>query len=145
PNPMQGLLPLNASKNGATVVRQDLLVPFPQYSGVTMSNVPIGRNHYHSFQVSARKRYAQGLTMNLSYTISKTIEELTFLNAQDFNLQNIDASKLERRLTEYDVPQKFAALVNYELPFGRGKPFGAGATGAIGKLISGWQFSTQTT
>ncbi|HEU0140944.1 MAG TPA: TonB-dependent receptor [Bryobacteraceae bacterium] len=145
PNPMRGLLPLNASKNGATIVRQDLLVPFPQYSGVTMSNVPIGRNHYHSFQVSARKRYSQGLTMNLSYTISKTIEELTFLNAQDFNLQDIDASRLERRLTEYDVPQKFAALVNYELPFGRGKPFGAGATGVAGKLISGWQFSTQTT
>ncbi len=43
PNPMAGLLPGNAAKNGPTIPRQDLLAPFPQYTTVTMTDVPIGR------------------------------------------------------------------------------------------------------
>ncbi len=145
PNPMAGLLPLNAAKNAATIVRQALLVAYPQYTGVSMSNIPIGRNHYHSLQMRVARRYAHGMTLNLAYTISKTLEELSLLNAQDFSLANIDASRLEKRLTEYDAPQKLAFLLTYELPFGQGKPLGAGARGVLGKLISGWQINSQTT
>ena len=133
PNPLAGLLPLNPSKNGATIVRQDLLVAYPQYTGVGMGGVPIGRNHYHSLQLRAVKRYSQGMTLNLAYTVSKILEELNLLNAQDFNLASFNASRLEKRLAEYDVPQKLAALWTYELPF------------AKGKRIGGWQANVDVT
>ena len=87
------------------------------------------------------KRYSHGMTFNLSYTISKTLEELSLLNSQDFNLNNIDATRLEKRLFLYDVPQKLAVLWSYELPLGNGKRFGTGAVGAWNKLISGWQLN----
>ena len=145
PNPMKGLLPLNPAKNGSTITRQDLLLPYPHYTSLTMSDVPIGQNHYHAFQLLLSKRYSHGMTLNLAYTIAKTIEQLSFQNGQDFNLSDVDASRLERRLMQWDVPQKFAVLWTYELPFGRGKPIGSGATGFWNKLLSGWQVMTQTT
>jgi hypothetical protein len=42
-NPMAGLLPNNVAKNGSTIPRQDLLVPFPQYTLFTRTSVSIGR------------------------------------------------------------------------------------------------------
>jgi hypothetical protein len=139
PNPMAGLLPLNASKNGATIARQELLLPFPQYGTMTMNNVPIGRSSYHSLQMRVQKRYAAGLAVSASYTISKTLEQMSFLNAQDFNLSDIDGSRLEKRLAQFDAPQKFALLSSYALPFGRDR------RGAVGTLISGWQLNGQLT
>ena len=41
-----------------------------------------------------------------------------------------------------DRPHIFKATVVYELPFGKGRRFGAGATGLAQKMISGWQFTT---
>lgn len=144
-NPMRGLIPLNAAKNGATITRQDLLLPFPQYTSVNMNNIPIGQNHYHSLQMMIQRRYSHGVTLNITYTISKMLEQLSFLNNQDFNMTDIDSSKLEKRLAEFDAPQKFAVLATYELPFGRGKRFGGGAHGFVNKVISGWNINTQTT
>lgn len=144
-NPMAGLLPLNAAKNGTTINREDLLVPFPQYTGVSMGSIPIGKNHYHSLQARLAKRYSHGMTLNVAYTISKILEELSFLNNQDFNLQNLDSSRLERRLAEFDVPQKLSVIWTQELPFGGGKRFAGSARGAWNKVISGWQLNVNGT
>ena len=138
-NPLQGLLPQNSSRNGATIAREYLLVPFPQFTNVTMRNIPIGRNDYHALQTRLAMRYRNGMTLNFGYVWSKTLEERSFLNAQDFNLADIDSSKLERRLAEFDVPHRFTAMLTYELPFGRGRTFGTGAKGIVNKVISGWQ------
>jgi hypothetical protein len=139
PNPFQGLLPLNRSMNGATVPRQDLLVPYPQFTSVTMNNIPLGKNNYQALQTRLAMRYRNGMTLNLGYTWSKTLEQMSFLNPQDFDLQNIKASKLEKRLAQFDVPQHFTALWTYELPFGHNKALGNGFNGFWDKVISGWQ------
>ncbi len=145
-NPMAGLLPPNAAaKNGAQINLEDLLRPYPQYTSVAMSNVPIGKNHYHSAQIRFVKRYSHGMTLNANYTISKILEERNFLNDQTFNFTDVDSSRLERRLAEFDVPQKLSVIWTQELPFGSGKRFGAGARGAWNKIISGWQLNVQGT
>lgn len=145
PNPMEGLIPNNASKNRAEIARGDLLRPYPQYGSLRMSGVSIGRSSYHSLQTRLTRAYSNGLTFNVAYTISKTLEQLNFLNDQDFRFDDPDSSRLERRLAEFDVPQKFAALTTYELPFGKGKPLGSQLRGAAGALISGWRLNSQLT
>ncbi len=145
PNPMEGLIPNNASRNRAEIARGDLLRPYPQYGSLRMSGVSIGRNSYHSLQSRLTRAYSSGLTLNISYTISKTLEQLSFLNDQDYRFNEPDSSRLEKRLAEFDVPQKFASLTTYELPFGKGKAFGAQHGGAIGALISGWRLHSQLT
>jgi len=140
-NPLAGLLPLNAVLNAPTVPRQSLLVAFPQFSSVGLSEISIGRNHYHSFQTRLAKRYSHGMTLSVSYTIAKNLEEIGFLNAQDFNLKDPALSRLDKVISLWDVPQKLAGLWTYELPFGGGRRFGTGIRGPFGKAISGWQLN----
>src|SRR5258708_1025814 len=61
-NPMAGLLP-SSSINGATVPRQQLLFAYPQYPGVTITNVPIGPSHYDSSQPTHTHRSPPPLSL----------------------------------------------------------------------------------
>jgi hypothetical protein len=122
-NPMAGLLP-NSSLNGDTVPRQQLLFAYPQYSQLTITDVPIGSQRYDSLQTKVTRRFSKGLMAQAAYTVSKTLEQVSVLNSQDVNLDNLLDTKLEKRLYQFDAPQKLAAVVSYELPFGKGKRFG---------------------
>lgn len=142
PNPMAGLLP-GSGLNGATIPRQQLLFAYPQYAGVGISDVPIGSQRYDSLQVQATRRFSKGLAASVAYTISKTLEQVSLLNAQDVNLSDLTKTKLEKRLAEYDVPQKLAVVTSYELPFGRGKHFGNGMNKVFNGLVGGWNLNVQ--
>lgn len=141
-NPMAGLLP-GTGLNGARVARQQLLFAYPQYTQVTITDVPIGRQNYHSLQSSLTRRFSRGLAASVAYTFSKTLEAVSTLNAQDVNLGDLNATELEQRLYEFDVPHKVAVVVSYELPFGRGKRFGSGISKVADGFIGGWNVNTQ--
>jgi len=144
-NPLAGRIPDNAARNGTTITRDILLTPYPHFGAINVSSIPIGRQNYHSMQSKLTKRFSSGMSFLLSYTISKNLEEVSFLNNQDFNLNDPDSSKLERRLFEFDVPQKLAVLWSYELPFGKDKRFGTGVNSAVNKIIGGWQINVDGT
>ena len=59
PNPFQGLLP-GTALNGPTVLRQQLLRPFPQFTSITEDRRSLGVNDYDALQVSLNKRLARG-------------------------------------------------------------------------------------
>ena len=140
-NPMAGLLPDNGAKNGATIPRQDLLMPYPQYTGVSASNVPIGKQRYDAMQSSLTKRFSSGVTFRINYTIANLLEQVSFLNSQDFNLTDIQASKLEKRLVDYDAPQHFAVLGSMDLPFGRHKKWGSTCYPIANFFLGGWNIA----
>src|SRR5262249_45199493 len=131
----------NGAKNGATIPRQDLLLPFPQYTNVTASNVPIGRQRYDAMQSSITKRFSKGVTFRFNYTISKTLEQVSLLNAQDFNPSNIEASKLEKRLVDFDAPKHLGILGPVDLPFGRGRRFGRNMHPIAHFFLGGWNLA----
>lgn len=146
PNPMQGLIPNNAALNGATIRRIDLLNDFPQFSGVTFTQVPIGRQHYDSFQLKFSKRFDHGFTFLGSYTIAKTLEQVAVQNAQFFKLADIDSTELVKQPADsIDIPQKFNILTVLELPFGKGRRFGNDAPKALDFLIGGWGLDLNVT
>ncbi len=135
PNPLAGLLP-GTSLNGATIQQQQLLVPYPEFliNGVTENFRPIGKSSYNSAQFVVAKRMSYGLNFNVSYTISKQIDQTNFENAQD--------ARLERVIAAWDIPQNLQINFLYELPFGAGKPFGASLASPVRWAISGWEVST---
>lgn len=147
-NPLRGLLPNNATLNGATIQRQLLLVAYPQYSGLTVNNLPAGTNRYDALQVSASKRFSSGITFQANYMKAKTLEGLTLLNAQDLNLSDLESSPLERRLSIFDVPQKLSLLGSYELPIGKGRHFFNAmhpvVNGFLGNWTIGWNATMQS-
>jgi len=132
PNPFAGLLP-GTNLNGATISRQQLLLPYPQFLGVSYGQESVGKIWYDSAQVSIEKRYSHGLTILGSYTWSKTLEAVSFLNNQDAApYKNLSAS---------DRPQRLVISAVYELPFGHGHAFGAHANRPTELLIGGWQLN----
>jgi hypothetical protein len=135
PNPLAGLLP-GTSLNGATIQQQQLLVPYPEFliNGVTENFRPIGKSSYNSAQFVVAKRMSYGLNFNVSYTISKQIDQTNFENSQD--------ARLERVIASWDIPQNLQINFLYELPFGTGKPFGASLASPVRWAISGWEVST---
>jgi len=144
-NPMAGFLPNNAALNGATIPRQSLLVDFPQYSGLTINNIPVGRNDYNSLQVSVKKRWANGLNLQVNYFAGKTLEALLPLNAQDIRASNILEPVLERRLTIFDVAKKLAVIGTYELPFGKNRTFLSNMHPVGNALLGNWRLGWNVT
>ena len=132
PNPFQGLLP-GTPFNGATVPRQQLLRPFPQFAGLTEDRRSLGVNDYNALQFSLNKRLARGLQFLVSYTFSKTEEEVAYLNPQD------EWSQLARVVTAADSPHRLLVSTTYQLPFF------AGRDDILGSLLGGWQINAIVT
>src|SRR5581483_3650698 len=146
PNPFAGLIPNNASLNGATIQRQILMYPYPQFSGVTAYQVPIGSSRYDGFQMKISKRYSRGLTMVGSYTIMKNLEQVSALNPQYFNITDPSQTNLEKRSAGgIDIPQKFVPTGVYELPFGRGRWLATNVSKPLEQVIGGWQLNWDVT
>jgi len=124
PNPWANLLPATGL-NGATTTLQQLLRPFPQFTGVTENNIPIGTAWYNSLQVGYEKRLTHGLNVQVSYTFSKTMESVSYLNNQD--------SGPSSTLTATDTPHRIVISGNWAIPLF------AHTHGIVGIFLKGWQ------
>lgn len=128
-NPFYPLLPKTALAS-TTISRSQLLRPFPQYNSM-MVNQNLGYSWYHSMQARLEKRFSHGLSASLSYTWSKTMEAISFLNPFDVMPEEVISSQ--------DRPHRVAVTWLYELPIGRGKAWGSSTNAFVSKIISGWQ------
>ncbi len=132
------------------------LRPFPQYASaqvdsVTMSD-PFGVYTYHALQVQMQKRISQGLTLLVNYAWEKTLTNADAEyptqsawngngNSGALNTYNL---KVEKGLSQYDMPQRLVLSYTYQLPFGKGKQF-ANMGGVVNALVGGWQFAGNQT
>ncbi|HEX9368903.1 MAG TPA: TonB-dependent receptor [Vicinamibacterales bacterium] len=127
PNPFFGLLPTGFTN--ATVARSQLLRPFPQFNNVP-TNGTDGTSQYDSGQVRVERRFSKGYSIIGTYTRSHFTERVFKLNSTDTSYEN--------RLSRDDVPNRVTASILYQLPFGQGKPWGAGAGSVLNAVIGGW-------
>ena len=132
-NPFAGLLPAAPGRNGATIQRQELLRPYPQFATINMNSLPQGRTWYHALQVRVEKRFSQGLYFLSSYALARNEQAINFLNAQD--------PEPVRELADRDRRHRWVLSGRYALPFGQGRRFGGSAEGLAEQLIGGWQVS----
>lgn len=129
PNPFYPMLP-GTNLSGTTVARQQLLLPYPEFTGVS-SAVPQGYSWYHSLQVMSEHRFHDGFTAQFNWVWSKFMEATSFLNPSD-PAPAPAISSLDRTHELH-----FSGL--YELPFGHGKPLLSQAHGITRTLAEGWQ------
>jgi hypothetical protein len=132
-NPFYPLLP-GTSLSGTTVQRQQLLRPYPQFTGV-MIGEPDGYSWYDALQMLAEKRMSHGFTAQFNWTWSKFMEATAFRNESD--------ALPEKVISDLDHTHVLHFSGIYELPFGRGKPLLSAAHGITRVLVDGWQ--TQAT
>ncbi|MEP6536868.1 MAG: carboxypeptidase-like regulatory domain-containing protein [Bryobacteraceae bacterium] len=104
-----------------------------------------GTGNYHGLQLSARKRFSQGVLFDLNYTYSKSIDlsstRETATSAISGQLINSWFPNLQRSVSDYDVQHVFSMLFVAELPLGRNKRFLGQTNRAMDAVIGGWQVS----
>jgi hypothetical protein len=127
PNPFAGLLP-GTGFNGATIARQQLLRPFPQFDNVR-TRASDGTSRYQSAQMKLEKRFTQGYSLLAAYTWSRFTERVFKLNPTD--------TEYEDRLSEFDVPHRFVLSGILELPFGQGRRW-AHQSMLADAIVGGW-------
>lgn len=133
PNPFRTLVPSNGTYNAATIARRFLLVPFPEFGNVTLTEYN-GRSYYWALQTQVVKRFTRGLSLNASYTYSREEEATTRINPQN--------QDLTRQIGSNDRPHRFALSAIYELPIGRGRAVGKEWNHAVDAILGGWQLQT---
>lgn len=111
-NPMAGLIPSNSNLNGATITYQNLLVPYPEFTGITLYNRPLGKTSYNALQVKINKRFSHGFSAQADYTWAKEMVQTSYLNAQDSwdNINRHESSTPNRILNifgSYTFPTLF--------------------------------------
>jgi hypothetical protein len=84
-------------------------------------------------QARMEKRFSHGYTIQGSWTWSKYMEAISFLNGADPRTYEV--------ISDQDFPHRFVFSGIYELPFGRGRKFLSGINGVADKFIGGWQVS----
>ncbi len=109
-------------------VNVNALRPYPGFGAIS-SYETSGNSIYHSLQASVTRRFSRGLSVQGSYTWSRTIDNaVTPLNSYA-------ASGMERAVSSFDRTHVLVVSYVYELPFARN------ATGLSKYLFQGWQIS----
>ncbi|MFN7919687.1 MAG: carboxypeptidase-like regulatory domain-containing protein [Bryobacteraceae bacterium] len=110
--------------------KNQLLRPYPQFTGLSVSQEPIGKNKYNSMIVRLEHRFARGLSLSTHYEWSHTMSKDWFANA-------FDAQPLWRE-SDFSRPMRWVVTGIYELPFGKGKPL-LNQSRWISAAVGGWQ------
>jgi hypothetical protein len=122
-------LPYSNFPNSTQIVRQSL-IPFPQYTGQTVSGAPMGNSWYDAFQLTVNKRFSHGLTFNVNYTWSKNLE---LTGATDpFNRQN------GKNLAAFDLPRQLRMTIQYQIPQTKNLDVPVLSNKVVSYIVSDW-------
>jgi hypothetical protein len=128
------------------------LRPFPQYGTVTVDSAtmddPFGDYTYNALQAQVTKRISSGLTVLASYAWSKNLTnadseyptEAAWEGNGSSGALNTYNLKVEKGLSQSDIPQRVVLAWTYELPFGKGKKL-LNQGGAVNVLAGGWKIA----
>ena len=127
--------------SNSTIPTGQLLLPFPQFSTVTLSE-SAGYSLYNAFNLKVQKQAARGLTVLFTYTWMSNWDNLygggSSLNGTNGPADNYNL-KGEYARAVNDIPNRFAAGLTYELPIGRGQPLFSGMPKYLDMIVGGYK------
>jgi hypothetical protein len=133
PNPFYGLIG-SGTLAAKTTSRQQLLLPFPQYTSISQVFVPAGNSTYEAGTLQVEKRASKSVTFLLAYTRSKAIDDVRtpydFYNRQ-----------WEKGLSSFDAPNQFRFSGVWNLPYGHGRAFGNSSNRVMNLILGGWNLN----
>lgn len=104
----------------------------------------IGMSYYNALQVTLRHPSKNGLTMDYSYTYSRSIDMGSDAerSATSYGaIQNVWTPSLSRGLSDFDTKHLMTADWAYALPFGTGKALLSNSSKVGDALWGGWQWA----
>jgi len=135
----------NSTLSAPQVPAYQLLLPYPEFTGVTTDVKPVANSIYHALQITVEKRYSNGLQLSANYTWSKSIDDastyddnVTWLGSFT-SLQDPNKPWLERSLSTFDIPHVFKLNYTYDLPIGKGRAFLSDMPRWLDLIVGGWK------
>ena len=129
PNPFAGINKVY----GTNISRANLLKPYPQFAGIRQTNSD-GYSWYHGLQTRVERRLKGGYTFQGAYTWSKAMDATQYMNEGD--------PAPARAISQFDRTHVFVLSAIWELPFGRGRTYGANMSRSLNLIAGGWQLNT---
>lgn len=108
-----------------------------------------GDSYYHGFIAQLRRRFEKGLEFGLSYTLSKSIDNMSvdpvaassgggLSSTNSRTPTDVRNFRLDRSLSDFDNTHVVVSHAVYDLPFGRGRAWGDNLSGWANHLFGGW-------
>jgi Carboxypeptidase regulatory-like domain/TonB dependent receptor len=150
-NAVSQILPANANA--------DNFVPFLGFGRNPSYAATEGNSNYHGLQTKVEKQFANGLNFLFAYTFSKTLSDaddlLNFGSADNRSSGNVNGYRApgipgmgiqaDYGLANFDIRNVFHFSGGYQLPFGKGRKYMAGATGFMNQVVGGWSVNWSAT
>lgn len=119
--------------------------PYPQFQGIG-SNAPYNAiSNYDSLQLSFRKRFSHGLSVDANYVWSKMLDDQDSAGwgsrggSQPY--QNTYNPRANYGLSNFDVPHAVKGAILYQIPIGKGHAL-LNHGGVVDAVFGGWQASS---
>jgi hypothetical protein len=124
------------------------LVPFPQYFGFNTDGAleNLGQSTYDALEGQLTRRFHNGLNLMASYTWSKSLTDADSALPYFATLHqggapsNVFDRRVDKAISNQDLPQNFVLSYIYELPFGKNKKF-LSKPGLEDRAVGGWSIS----
>lgn len=129
-------------QNGIKIYHPELGRINPNFASVTQ-RITDAQSFYNALQLSAVKRFSHGLRAQLSYTFSKSIDDSSGINSQDYSdgspyVLDFYDRKADRGPSSFWAKHVLVGNWSYDLPFAKSM------TGVGGVLLKGWQLNSIT-
>jgi hypothetical protein len=145
--PVEGNQPMPGAGDPSTWAplqeRRPLFATAPLLTNVS-TTASRGRSNYNALQVSLRQRRSHGLEYLASYTFGKTLTDNQGYFGSGFTANEgaywMNAYRPEWNYGPafFDVRHNLVLAGSYELPWGRGRKWGAGWSGLASAVLGGW-------
>ncbi|MGH9327973.1 MAG: hypothetical protein ACRD2B_14990, partial [Terriglobia bacterium] len=131
--------------NQPTVTQSQLLLPFPEFCGVTEVQNPAGSSSYNALEITLMHRWSHSLQFIASFTASKYLDNSAGYEAWAErgagNIENYYNLANEYSLDGDDIPKSLVLSHIYQLPVGKGKRFGSNFSAPVNAVLGGWEVS----
>ena len=142
PNSWYGIIK-TGNRSAANIRLSQVLQPFNHYDGISRFRDAVGDSVYHALTLRLEKRAMRNLTLNVSYTAGKLIDNVQERFSGRTGLLDPNNLKLSRSIADFDRAQFLVVNYIYELPCGKGKRWLQ--SGPMSAIVGNWQVSGITT
>ena len=126
--------------------------PFPQFAGGLFTIDSNDFSTYHALQMQIERRLYNGFTVQLSWTVAKSLDTRSFdpaftvagsgagqsASSTPFNINN---RRYNYAPSDFDRTHAIQSYWLYELPFGKGKKYVNGVNGWMDRVVGSWQLA----
>jgi hypothetical protein len=125
--------------------------PNPQFTQIFFFDSG-GDSYYHGAFLALRRRFEQGLDFGLTYTFSKSIDDMSIdpvgastggglSTTNSRTPTDVNNFALDRARSDFDNRHVVTANMVYEFPFGKGKKWGSQWNTLLDEVLGGWGFT----